>query len=143
MRPIDADAMKTKFENKKSTIQNRIMGGQMDSIAIAFYEIFIEAIDKQTTVDAVPVVHGEWHEENRRPRSAQFVCSVCHRTAYDIQPTRNKAWTKRCRYAYCPNCGCRMDGETEYVSTYSLGKISVPNGAIKQIIEDGKEQTDE
>lgn len=40
----------------------------------------------------------------------------------------------------CPNCGARVDGATEYVSTYSLGKIPVPNGAIKQIIEDGKEQ---
>ena len=86
---------------------------------------------------------GEWVDENRRTRSSKFVCSICKRTCYDIQPTRDKAWTKRCRYAYCPNCGCRMDGETEYVSTYSLGKISVPNGAIKQIIEDGKEQTDE
>ena len=61
------------------------------------------------TIDAVPVRHGEWVEENRRPRSMQFVCSVCHRTAYDPQPTRDKAWRKRCRYAYCPNCGARMD----------------------------------
>lgn len=51
---------------------------------------------------------GEWSEENRRPRSSQFVCSVCHRTAYDPQPTRDKAWRKRCRYAYCPNCGAKM-----------------------------------
>ena len=51
---------------------------------------------------------GEWIEENRRPRSSQFVCSVCHRTAYDPQPTRDKAWRKRCRYAYCPNCGAKM-----------------------------------
>ncbi len=29
---------------------------------------------------------GEWVEENRRPRSSQFVCSECHRTAYDPQP---------------------------------------------------------
>ncbi len=54
---------------------------------------------------------GEWIESNRRPRSAQFYCSVCHRTCYDIQPTRDKAWTKRCRYHYCPNCGARMRGE--------------------------------
>ena len=53
--------------------------------------------------------HGEWVEENRRPRSSQFVCSECHRTAYDPQPTRDKAWKKRCRYAYCPNCGAKME----------------------------------
>lgn len=52
---------------------------------------------------------GEWIEENRRPRSSQFVCSECHRTAYDPQPTRDKAWKKRCRYAYCPNCGAKME----------------------------------
>ena len=51
---------------------------------------------------------GEWIEENRRPRSSQFVCSECHRTAYDPQPTRDKAYRKRCRYAYCPNCGAKM-----------------------------------
>lgn len=52
---------------------------------------------------------GEWDEENRRPRSSQFVCSECHRTAYDPQPTRDKTWRKRCRYAYCPNCGAKME----------------------------------
>lgn len=52
---------------------------------------------------------GEWSEENRRPRSMQFVCSVCHRTAYDPQPSRDKAWRKRCRYLYCPNCGAKME----------------------------------
>jgi NADH pyrophosphatase NudC (nudix superfamily) len=52
---------------------------------------------------------GEWVEANTRPRSAQFYCSVCHRTCYDIQPTRDKAWTKRCRYKFCPNCGAKME----------------------------------
>ena len=56
---------------------------------------------------------GKWIEENRRPRSSQFVCSECHRTAYDPQPTRDKAWRKRCRYAYCPNCGADMRAKME------------------------------
>ena len=51
---------------------------------------------------------GEWIDENRRTRSSKFVCSTCKRTCYDIQPTRDKAWTKRCRYNYCPNCGAKM-----------------------------------
>lgn len=51
---------------------------------------------------------GVWIEENTRPRSSQFYCSVCHRTAYDPQPTRAKGWVKRCRYAFCPNCGADM-----------------------------------
>lgn len=55
---------------------------------------------------------GEWIEENRRPKSYAFVCSECGRTAYDVQPTRGE-WPKRCRYAYCPNCGARMKGEQE------------------------------
>ena len=69
-------------------------------------------IETQPTVD--PVKHGRWIEENRRSKSSQFYCSECHRTAYDIQPSRKKDWTKRCRYAYCPNCGAYMlDEEKE------------------------------
>lgn len=71
----------------------------------------LEYIDALPSADVQPVRHGVWMEENRRPRSAMFYCSECHRTAYDIQPTRDKTWAKRCRYAYCPNCGARMDGE--------------------------------
>lgn len=71
----------------------------------------IEKIMDAPSIDAVK--HGIWIEENTRPRSSQFYCSVCHRTAYDPQPTRIKGWVKRCRYAYCPNCGARMDGRGE------------------------------
>ena len=49
---------------------------------------------------------GEWIEENRRPKSMMFYCSECHRTAYD--PQNHRGGRKRCRYAYCPNCGAEM-----------------------------------
>lgn len=67
-----------------------------------------DAADAIEALQAQLPKRGEWVEENRRPRSSQFVCSECHRTAYDPQPTRDKAWRKRCRYAYCPNCGAKM-----------------------------------
>ena len=65
--------------------------------------------EDQEEAEAQLPKRGKWIEENRRPRSSQFVCSECHRTAYDPQPTRDKAWRKRCRYAYCPNCGAKME----------------------------------
>lgn len=70
----------------------------------------VDFLKRLPAADVVEVRHGKWIEENTRLRSSQFCCSVCHRTAYDPQPTRLKDWKKRCRYAYCPNCGARMDG---------------------------------
>lgn len=69
----------------------------------------VETIKEQPTIN--PVKHGRWIEENRRPKSSKFYCSECHRTAYDIQPTRAEGWVKRCRYAFCPNCGAYMMDE--------------------------------
>lgn len=53
-------------------------------------------------------VRGHWVEDNKRPRSSQFRCSVCGDLAYFVQPTRDESWQKCCPYRYCPNCGARM-----------------------------------
>ena len=110
-RLIDADALaKVKFHGYPE-----IEITPSDVNAEAYKRGWNDAIDaiieSGPSIDAVQVKHGIWIEENTRPRSSQFYCSVCHRTAYDPQPTRIHGWVKRCRYAYCPNCGSRMDGE--------------------------------
>ena len=86
----------------------KVMNDAADAIEALQYEIR-ESMQKCAECGANEPKRGEWVEENRRPRSSQFVCSECHRTAYDPQPTRDKAWKKRCRYAYCPNCGAKME----------------------------------
>lgn len=64
-----------------------------------------EWIDDQPTVEAVPVVHGQWID---KPTGAygrwQSWCSVCgkHSGIGGIESNRHKP--------YCPNCGNPMDG---------------------------------
>ena len=74
-----------------------------------------KAVENAPTVDAVERKRGEWIEENRRPKSMMFYCSECHRTAYD--PQNHHGGRKRCRYAFCPNCGAEMRGEANDIHT--------------------------
>lgn len=109
MRLIDADAIKIPkgFFEKVDNVPK-----------------FYEWLDSQQTItpDMAQVLayecgkaerkRGEWIEENSRPKSMMFYCSECHRTAYD--PQNHHGGQKRCRYAFCPNCGAEMrKGEEE------------------------------
>ena len=64
---------------------------------VALYEVIL----KQPTIEAVPVVHGEWIKAENT-----WVCSVCHKEnacAYD---------ETLCRFTdfFCPKCGAKMKG---------------------------------
>jgi len=63
----------------------------------------IDVIDNAPTVDAVPVVHGEWIDRNGSivaPFWERYECSECGARSDNSK--------------YCPNCGARMDAdETE------------------------------
>lgn len=58
------------------------------------------AVGNAPTVDAVPVKHGRWElVDEAEPR--RYGCSKCSCLS----------WYGT--YKYCPNCGARMDGETD------------------------------
>lgn len=100
VRLIDADAL----------IDELIQGAEADkdkSIQATFAKsvcmILCKAIERQPTIDAVPVKHGKWEPITKGEHgysAGDFRCSVCH------QPNKCYCLTK-----FCPNCGARMDEE--------------------------------
>lgn len=69
----------------------------VDTVRGAGYVVAVEDIAEAPTVDAAPVVHGEWIIccDGYYP-----YCSVCKKEPKHGEMTN-----------YCPNCGAKMDGE--------------------------------
>ena len=75
-------------------------------------EIMAE-IHYMPAADVAPVRHGRWIEDERTypgPGLKNNLCSVCGEIAGSwkegLEPGR--------KWAYCPNCGARMDREDEH-----------------------------
>lgn len=84
MRLIDADALKKHYAWWEDDRQ----------------KLFDSIVDRQPTIDAVPVRHGKWIDRNGAIVASfweRYECSEC-----GVMSGNNK---------YCPNCGARMDEE--------------------------------
>ena len=109
MRLIDADVL----PNYKCQVTVTI-GESKGPEEMRF--VFWKDIEKAPTIDAVPVVHGQWIE---RPQYDVFgdccyidyECSVCHNIACEDAE----------HYAYCPHCGQPMDAKDMDVPTKDGG----------------------
>ena len=101
MRLIDADAVIKKLQDVLDE-----KADQKDTVAYLTFELFIDRLKEEPTIEAEPVRHGRWELEckNLPFERAYFYrkCSVC-----GIQ-----TW-KGCDVNYCPNCGAKMDLEGE------------------------------
>ena len=73
----------------------------------------IQCIKEAPAADVVEVRHGRWIEDERTypgPGLKNNLCSVCGEIAGSwkegLEPGR--------KWAYCPNCGARMEKEDEH-----------------------------
>jgi len=64
--------------------------------------IITDLVNGIPAVDAAPVVHGRWTTKRTWKHDGEWYCSVC-----DYEPIVFMESN------YCPNCGARMDGDTE------------------------------
>lgn len=62
---------------------------------------FLDSIDNAPTADVAPVVHGQWEWDTEDV----YECSNCGEKSHVKEVMGQPVWD------YCPNCGCRMDGE--------------------------------
>ena len=92
MRLIDADTLKAEFTG---------------NFFETYHYMAIRAmIDVAPTIEAMPVVHGEWIKVKEWSTKAKFRCSVCGR---EIMSAINVNMEK---YPYC-HCGAKMAGGKE------------------------------
>lgn len=95
MRLIDADALMENYNLKDATkYGNRDEEQREHSYStLMLYEI-ADMIEDVPTIEAVPVVHGEWVPQNEG--LTKFMCSICKGKNYGGHEK------------FCPNCGADM-----------------------------------
>lgn len=91
MRLIDAEELERLFNDQ---IEQGV--GVIDA-----FDAFYDALQDTPTVDAAEVVHGWWNSMDGY--KMRKVCSEC---GWDA-PEYGKF------YSYCPNCGAKMDGDSD------------------------------
>lgn len=72
----------------------------------------MHCIDNMPAADVVEVRHGRWIEDERTypgPGLANNLCSVCG----EIAGAWKEGLAPERKWAYCPNCGARMEKEDE------------------------------
>ena len=105
MRLIDANALKDSFcqacsTNKRYHRTDDECRSKRDSYGNGCFKMRL--IDQAPTLDAAPVVHGQWE---KHPNMYGFVrCSECRDCVVWDEWVNNEKWK------YCPNCGAKMDG---------------------------------
>lgn len=89
MRLIDAEEIE------------RLFNEQIERGATDLFDAFEDALQDAQTVDAVPVVHGQWIEDHD-----YLKCPEC-----GVMVQRDFTFFDAGDWNFCPNCGAKMDLE--------------------------------
>ena len=89
MRLIDAEEIE------------RLFNEQIERGATDLFDAFEDALQDAQTVDAVPVVHGQWIEGHD-----YLKCPEC-----GVMVQRDFTFFDAGDWNFCPNCGAKMDLE--------------------------------
>ena len=109
MRLIDADAFREFLEQIRQDYREE------DTLSSGFAACLIETVQDEylalaPTVDAVEVVHGRW-ERIHEGVYLKVRCAVCGVDAVTVNTSVYDTSRLLVKWAYCPNCGAKMDGD--------------------------------
>ena len=134
MRLIDADALMIQYEligwYSASKSGGLMRGATSEDNPVIHYYDGEEVIKNAPTIEAEPVRHGEWDSKyDEHDGFYHHFCTECKNLAifaYDEQDDydegmdgewyllgKNIVGIKENLTDYCPNCGAKMDGESD------------------------------
>ena len=112
-RYIDADALQKLFnEVSTSLLCRRELTKDTEHMVRAFIMV-TEMIQDAPTVDVVPVVHGRWERIGIRGRKGLQIYPCCSACGMVSAAYRSEWEGLRGAWKFCPNCGARMDADTQ------------------------------
>lgn len=121
MRLIDADALSKKWQEVLDE-----KADEKGTVAYITFELFIDRLKEEPTIEAEPVKRAEWIEDGYR--GLPCVCSYCGEEAHytstfketfgydweeNLKPTGFEEIREYIKTDYCPNCGADMREKEE------------------------------
>lgn len=114
MRPIDAEALKTKIQKIKAEALEH--GFAPESVC---GDILLNFLDNAPTIEAKPVAHAHWKEcWDYYCDNYSYCCSNCGKDAL----TKEGTMYDQVLTEFCPYCGAQMD---EFASDNNVGSKGV------------------
>ena len=103
MRLIDADALEKFLKQLRRELPKESRDSFTRDTMILNFQQYVHM---QPTIDAEPVVHGEWVTTRTIIHDGELHCSLCRQEA--LAECGRHTYIKS---NYCPNCGAKMEVE--------------------------------